>query len=73
MNNHHGHMLKYHVILPAIVLAVLVDVGTPVSSALGAAMGAGGIAMMVMMGVMALGAVRRLRPHAEIADEAPTH
>lgn len=44
-----AHMLKYHVLLPAAVFAVLIAAGMPVSTALGLGIAAGCLSMVLMM------------------------
>ena len=52
-----GHMIKYHVIIPAGVFAIALVVGAPFGSALVVGMMSGCVSMMVMM--MAMGSHAR--------------
>ena len=66
-----GHMLKYHLLLPAAVFVALIAAGIPVSTALGLGVAAGCITLVLMM---ATGGHRHHHhvPGGSAAKPAPT-
>ena len=66
-----GHMLKYHLLLPAAVFVALIAAGIPVSTALGLGIAAGCITMVLMMAACGHRHHRHL-PGDGAAKPAPT-
>lgn len=64
-----GHVLRYHVLVPLALFAVLVVVGVPVGAAFVVGMMVGCMSMMLMMGCSGVRQLRRITGASGAEDE----